>query len=285
MSPHGDGVSEQMATGRRAGIASPEFVGGAYRTAPGKLGILARAFPGMRFYSLAGPIVWRAGRLAVRGAYDDAAWSRSSLGILRALEAAGVRLEITGVGHFQSLAGPCVFIGNHMSTLETFVLPTIIASAMRVTFIVKRELTDYPVFGPVMRSRDPVVVGRSNPREDLKAVLEGGAERLHAGISIVVFPQTTRTPVFDPAAFNTIGVKLARRAGVPVIPVALKTDAWGNGRIVKDVGRIDPGKTVHIEFGAPLEVRGTGTAEHNAVIDFIRERLRVWGATVVEGAA
>ena len=217
--------------------------------------------------------------------YDDAAWSRSSFDILRALEAAGVRLEIAGVGRFAALGGPCVFVGNHMSTLETFVLPTVILSAKRMTYVVKRELTSYPVFGHVMRARDPIVVGRANPRDDLKAVLEGGAERLRAGISIVVFPQTTRTPVFDPAAFNTIGVKLARRAQVPVVPIALKTDAWGNGRVVKDIGRIDPAKTVHIEFGAPLRVQGTGVTEHQRVIDFIRERLRAWGGTVADAPA
>lgn len=267
-----------------AGIASPEFVGGAYRTAPREVSLLARSFPGLRFYSLAGPIVWRASRLAVRGAYGDDAWARSSLDILRALEVAGVRLEITGVDHFRALPGPCVFVGNHMSTLETFVLPTVIRAAKPVTFIVKRELTTYPVFGHVMRSRDPIVVGRANPRDDLKAVLEGGAARLRAGISIVVFPQTTRTPVFDTAGFNTIGVKLAKRAQVPVVPVALKTDAWGNGWPVKDIGKIDPAKAVHIEFGAPLQVQGTGAAEHQRVVDFIRERLRAWGATVVEGA-
>ncbi|HWR97660.1 MAG TPA: lysophospholipid acyltransferase family protein, partial [Candidatus Methanoperedens sp.] len=266
-------MCEAVATGRRGEIAAPAFIDGAYRSAPAERTLFARALPGLRFYSLAGPIVWRASRLAVRGAYNEAAWSRSSFGILRALEAAGIRLEIAGVGHFAALDGPCVFIGNHMSTLETFVLPTIILSFRPVTYVVKRELASYPVFGHIMRARDPVMVGRANPRDDLKAVLEGGAQRLRAGISIVVFPQTTRTPIFDPAAFNTIGVKLARRAQVPLVPIALKTDAWGNGRIVKDIGRIDPAKTVHIEFGAPLQVQGTGAVEHERVIDFIRGRL------------
>jgi 1-acyl-sn-glycerol-3-phosphate acyltransferase len=273
-------MGDSAATGPSGAIPSPEFVDGAYRTAAGERSWLAQALPGLRFYSLAAAVVWRASRLARRGVYDDAAWSRSSLGILRALEAAGVRLEITGVDHFRNLAGPCVFVGNHMSTLETFVLPSVIVGSKRVTFIVKRELTTYPVFGHVMRARDPVTVGRANPREDLKAVLEGGTERLRAGISIIVFPQTTRTPVFDPAAFNSIGVKLAKRAQVPLVPIALKTDAWGNGWIVKDIGRIDPAKAVRIEFGAPLAVQGAGGAEHQHVVDFIRERLRAWGAAV-----
>ncbi|HEY5999905.1 MAG TPA: lysophospholipid acyltransferase family protein [bacterium] len=278
-------MAEGGIAGPRAGIPSPEFVDGVYRTAAREGGWFARTFPGLRFYSLAGPIVWRASRLARRGLYGDAEWSGSSLAILRALEAAGVRLEIAGADHFRTLDGPCVFVGNHMSTLETFVLPCLICPSRRVTFIVKRELTRYPVFGHVMRARDPVTVGRANAREDLKAVLEGGAERLRAGISIIVFPQTTRTPVFEPAAFNTIGVKLAKRAQVPLVPVALRTDAWGNGPIVKDIGRIDPGKQVRIEFGAPLAVQGAGGAEHQQVVDFIRERLRAWGGTIADDPA
>ena len=154
-----------------------------------------------------------------------------------------------------------------------------------MTFIVKRELTQYPVFGHVMRSRDPILVGRENPREDLKAVLEGGTQRLQAGISIIVFPQTTRTPVFDPASFNSIGVKLAKRAQVPVVPIALKTDAWGNGRLVKDVGRIDPRREVHFAFGEPLRVQGNGAGEHQQVIDFVRRHLEAWGGTVAEAGA
>jgi 1-acyl-sn-glycerol-3-phosphate acyltransferase len=168
--------------------------------------------------------------------------------------------------------------------LETFVLPTLIAPVKEATFVVKQSLVEYPVFRYVMRSRDPITVGRSNPRDDLRAVLEGGAEKLKTGVSIIIFPQTTRTAVFDEEQFNSIGIKLAKKAGVPVVPIALKTDAWGNGRIVKDVGRIDPAKTAHIEFGAPLQVQGNGAAEHHAVIGFIRERLRTWGATVAEGS-
>jgi 1-acyl-sn-glycerol-3-phosphate acyltransferase len=241
---------------------------------------VTRSLPALGFYARVASIVWRASRKAARGAYDDAAWSGSSLEVLRALEAVGARIEIDGVERFADVDGPCVFVGNHMSTLETFVLPTLIRPIKPVTFIVKKELTDYPVFGHVMRSRNPVLVGRANPREDLKAVLEGGAERLRAGISIIVFPQTTRTPVFDPGQFNSIGIKLAKRAQVPVVPIALKTDAWGNGRLVKDVGRIDLAKTVHFRFGEPLRVQGAGAEEHRQVVGFIRENLLAWGGKV-----
>lgn len=221
-------------------------------------------------------IVWRASILAKRGLYKTPEWCKSSLDTLRALEQVGVNIEITGTGFFRALDGPCVFIGNHMGTLETFVLPTIISQFKDATFVVKQNLIEYPVFKYVMRSRDPITVGRSNPRGDLKAVLEGGAERLKAGRSIIIFPQTTRTPVFDPESFNTIGIKLAKKAGVPVVPIALKTDAWGNGKYLKDYGRIVPSKPVHFAFGKPLVIKDRGAEEHQAVVAFITEKLKEW---------
>jgi 1-acyl-sn-glycerol-3-phosphate acyltransferase len=247
-----------------------------YMTPPHRPSFPARILPSFTFYSRLISIVFRASRLAKRGRYKTAEWCASSLETMRALEDVGVRVEISGVDSFRSLQGPCVFIGNHMSTLETFVLPAIISAFKDSTFVVKQSLVDYPVFKYVMRSRNPVTVGRSNPREDLKAVLDGGTERLRSGISIVIFPQTTRADAFDPAQFNTIGVKLAKKAGVPVVPVALRTDAWGNGKFLKDFGKISPEKLVYFAFGKPMMISDRGTEEHQAVIEFIERRLREW---------
>ncbi len=252
------------------------FREGAYRTTPHSLSVTARTIPSVLFYWRAFIIVCRGSLLARQGRYRTAEWCASSLATMRALEEVGVSIEITGVDSFRTIEGPCVFIANHMSTLETFVLPAIISSFKDSTFVVKQSLVDYPIFKHIMRSRNPVTVGRSNPREDLRAVLEGGVERLRAGISIVIFPQTTRTAAFDPEAFNSIGIKLAKKAGVPVVPIALKTDAWCNGKILKDYGKIDRRKPVHFAFGQPMLVSDRGTEEHEAIIRFITARLKEW---------
>ncbi len=247
-----------------------------YRTSPARISLPAKMFPSLVFYYQELMIVLRGSAKAKQGHYDTTEWSKSSLAALRALEHVGVDIEITGINSCTSVDGPCVFIANHMSTLETFVLPAIIAPIKDVTFVVKKGLVDYPIFKHIMRSRNPITVRRENPRDDLKAVLEGGTEKLKAGMSIIIFPQTTRTPVFDPIQFNTIGIKLAKKAGVPVIPIALKTDAWGNGKYLKDYGRIDPSKPVHFAFGKPLTIRDRGTEEHHEIIRFISEKLKEW---------
>lgn len=250
-----------------------------------RAGWLRRIFPGATFYPRLYGIVRRASRLAQRGAYDDAAWVGSSIDVVRLVESLGARVTIENVAAVRGLPGPCVIIGNHMSTLETFALPSILRPIRPVTFIVKRQLVEMPVFKYVMQSRNPVVVGRAHPREDLKVMLEEGEARLRAGISLIVFPQKTRAATFTPAEFNSIGVKIARRAGVPVVPLALRSDAWGLGRWIKDMGPIRPANPVRFCFGEPITVTGNGREAQEATVRFIADKLRSWGVPVLGDAA
>jgi 1-acyl-sn-glycerol-3-phosphate acyltransferase len=248
----------------------------AYLTGGRPVSWLGRCCPTAVFYSKILGIVYRAAKLVKRGRYDNQRWIESSLTTVRSLESVGGRFDLQGLDVIGRLQSACVFIGNHMSILETFVLPCLIQPHRDVTFVVKESLITYPLFGHVMRNRQPVVVGRDNPREDLKTVLEDGRKRLAANISIILFPQTTRSVEFDPKKFNTLGVKLAKRCNVPVVPFALKTDAWGLGRRLKDFGPIRPEKIVHIHFAEPLMVRGSGKEEHSAVVAFIEKKLAAW---------
>lgn len=214
--------------------------------------------------------------LGQKGTYSGEQWIQSSRETVKALESVGVQFEIQNIASYRELSSACVFVGNHMSILETFVLPCLIRPHRKVTFVVKESLIEYPFFGPILQTREPVVVSRTNPREDLKIVLEEGQVKLNENISVVLFPQTTRSVEFDEKKFNTLGVKLAKRANVPVIPFALKTDAWGLGRKLKDFGKISPHKRVHICFGDPLHISGSGKEEHRHIIEFISEKLRAW---------
>lgn len=247
-----------------------------YQTAPCRVSWCARTFPTFSFYRRFIWNVYRSSVKARRGTYDDLEWSRSSYQVLKALESVGVQFEITGVDRICRLESPCVFVANHMSMLETTVLPAIIQPIRDVAFVVKQSLLEYPVFRHVMRARDPIAVSRDNPREDFIAVMRGGQERLQKGISIVVFPQTMRCLTFDPSQFNTMGVKLARRAKVPLVPIALKTDAWGNGKWFTYLGPIDPNKVVHIAFGEPIMIEGRGRQQHQEIISYIAAKLSHW---------
>ncbi len=253
------------------------LVSDSYDTQEGQVNALQNIFPSLFFYANILKIVVKSGIMAKKGRYDSAAWVEGSIGTVRALEAVGVNVHVRGAENILKPEGPCVFIGNHMSTLETFVLPCLIQPHRDVTFVVKDSLMKYPYFKHVLASRNPIVVGRTSPKADLGAILEEGAERLSKGISVIVFPQSTRSIGFDPQQFNSAGVKLARKAGVPVVPVALRTDAWGMGKIIKDAGPVNPNLPVNFVFGEPIIVEGNGKAEHAHVCEFIKSRLEAWG--------
>jgi len=235
-----------------------------------------RLFGNSRFYFFSRyfGMVLAASKLAREGIYDDTAWEKSSSDIFQLIEDCGGRFSISGFDHLRQLKGPAVIVSNHMSSLETQILPCLINPIRPVTFVVKEKLVRMKIFGPIMRSRDPVTVTRANPRQDLVTVLEEGVKRLAAGRSLVIFPESTRHLEFDPANFNSLGVKLARRAGVPIVPVALKTDFWGNGKWVRDFGAINREKRIHFVFGPPLEINGNEKEVHAECTRFISNH---WG--------
>lgn len=214
---------------------------------------------------------------ARRGVYDDYNWTASSLDVISRMEEVGCKFHFEGMSNLHKFEGPAVFISNHMSTLETTILPSIIQPIKPVVYVIKKELTTYPLFGKIAMARTPIVVGRSNPRDDLKIVLEEGSRNLQEGKSVIIFPQRTRDKKFIEKSFNTLGVKLAGRNNAYVVPVAIVTDAWGQSKVIKDIGKIDPSKEIHVAMGEPMKVKGNGAEEHKRVIDFIKGKLREWG--------
>lgn len=180
-------------------------------------------------------IVLKSRRKVINNEYDTKAWTDSSLEVLKLIEKTGGKFHISGMENIMKSTEPVVFISNHMSTLETMVFPCLIAPHREVTFVVKESLVKHPLFGHIMRSRNPIVVRRTDARKDFEIVMEKGPELLKNGVSIIVFPQSTRSTEFAPEEFNSLGVKLAGKAGVNVIPIAIKTDFWGNGKIIKEI--------------------------------------------------
>ena len=217
---------------------------------------------------------------ARRGSLDDDRWAFHSHRVVQIVESVGGTVNISGLEALSQQPGPVVCIGNHMSLLETLILPGIALAFSDVNFVVKEELRHYPVFGSIFRALGMIAVSRKNPREDFKVVLREGHKFISNGGSIIIFPQATRNVEFDVQTFNTLGVKLASRAGVPVVPVAIKTDFHGNGKWVKDMGPIDPQKSVYIKFGNPLPVSGKSKEVHQQVVEFITQNLSAWGGKI-----
>ena len=227
---------------------------------------------------LSGAIVARFGR------YDTPFWGQQSYEILQAAEVCGAKITISGCESVTKYNKPVVFVSNHMSMLETMLYPGILLAFGGLATVVKESLLTYPVFGHIMCAVDPISVTRKSPREDLKEVLGKGEAILRAGRSVLIFPQSTRRVEFNPDEFNSLGVKLAKKAGVPIVPIVLKTDFHSNGIRFKDIGDLDRNKHVYFKFGPVMEITGNGRVEHEKSIEFIEANLKQWGAIVEESA-
>jgi len=234
------------------------------------------------FYFRFAGVVVKASHLARKGVYPDQKWMDSSFDIFKHIEGCGGRFQMEGLDNIRKVDGPVVVVSNHMSTLETMVLPCVISPYRPLTFVVKDTLVKGKIFGPVMRSRNPIVVGRTNPREDFRVVMDQGKEILGSGKSLVIFPQSTRTLSFIPSKFNSLGVKLAKKSGAWVLPLAIKTDFWGDSKILKGFGALNRKKTIYMTFGEPIKVETSGKKEHTQVVEFLRTHLESWGGTVEE---
>ncbi len=95
-----------------------------------------------------------------------------------------IHLEIRVEGTPPSL--PTVCISNHRSYLDIVVL----AAVRPCLFLAKQEIGRWPIFGPAARAAGCVFVDRDD-RDGRKRALASVAERMHAGLSLVVFPEGT----------------------------------------------------------------------------------------------
>jgi len=217
-----------------------------------------------------------AAKISRAGKFTDDEYRAVSARIVHNIEEAGGRVTVENLDALSSDQWPCVIVGNHMGTLDPILLPSMLVLKGNITFVVKDSLMRYPIFSDVLTTQNPIVVGRVNPREDLAVVLREGEKAIQQGRSVVVFPQHTRRPTFVPEEFNKIGVKLAKRAGVPIAPLALKTDFLAQGKIIKEFGPVYPSRTVRFAYSAPMEITGNGVQQHQACIDFIQSKFDEW---------
>ena len=232
------------------------------------------------FYAVNFGVFCRTGRLGQLGKLDKEAQIRMSAMNLHLTERCGSRVHVFGREHLRALNGrPVVLMGNHMSLLETGIFHAIAREYVDFAFVVKDSLMRVPYFKDILSSIGNIPVERKDPREDLKKVLTEGKRILSEGQSLIVFPQSTRTAVLDPDKFNSLGVKIAKSAGVPIVPFALKTDFLSQGKgIFRDLGPVHPGRDTWFEFGPAMDVTGNGKEQLQQTIEFIQTRLEKWFA-------
>lgn len=140
---------------------------------------------------------------------------------------------------------PCVFACNHRSFFD----PMIVGMSLTypVAYFARADLWKIPIIGGTLRIMYGIPVDRENPG---MSSMKGAVERLRQGISVLVFPEGTRTRTGRLGRLRDGPALFARRAGVAVVPVYVhRTECvWPRGGIVP---LIHGGKP-EIRFGPPL---------------------------------
>jgi 1-acyl-sn-glycerol-3-phosphate acyltransferase len=117
---------------------------------------------------------------------------------------------------------PWVIAANHPSLLDVLFIKAAIPG---VVVLVKAELFKEPSMRRILEAHGDFA-GRE--REDLKVgettVLDTFVERLHAGRTVLVFPEGTRSPAWRLRRFRRGAAEAAIRAGVPIVPVFVLSD-------------------------------------------------------------
>jgi 1-acyl-sn-glycerol-3-phosphate acyltransferase len=134
------------------------------------------------------------------------------------LRLSGVTVEVRGL----DLLDPTqtyVFVSNHRSYLDTATL--FIYTGRRIGLLAKKELLKVPVLGVGMGFVNVMAIDRSN-RESAIRTTEAAAKRIKSGVSFAVFVEGTRAKPGELLPFKKGAFYMAKEAGVPVVPVALK---------------------------------------------------------------
>jgi putative phosphoserine phosphatase/1-acylglycerol-3-phosphate O-acyltransferase len=167
----------------------------------------------------------------------DAVNFAMSVGSDLALGLAGIHLNVTGE-HNVSSHRPAVFIFNHQSILDGFILMKLLREDM--TGVAKKEVASQPGFGQFARLAHVAFVDRGNTSQ-AKSALEPVVRRLHEGYSIAISPEGTRSATPAIGEFKKGAFHIAMQGGVPIVPVVIRNAGellWRGSKVMRS-GTVD----------------------------------------------
>jgi 1-acyl-sn-glycerol-3-phosphate acyltransferase len=182
------------------------------------------------------------------------------------LRLGGIALKIEGEENIDPKQ-PYIFMVNHQSNID---IPVLVQALPRfqLRWIAKKELLRVPFFGWAMWATKHITIDRSDPADALKS-LERAKEKIAAGISVVVFPEGTRSRDGRLSRFKKGGFLLALQAHTQIVPVTIN----GSGRVLPSGGwRLRRG-IIEVVVGKPIAVEGHRAGKLRALSDQVRQAI------------
>lgn len=167
----------------------------------------------------------------------------------------GLTFEVEGMENIDPNQ-PVVYLSNHQSAWETLALRYILPAH---SVVIKRELLYFPIWGWSLLTLKSIVINRKNQRASLRSLINQGTTYLNEGLSVLIFPEGTRTAAGEVKKFNIGGAMLAHKTGFPVIPVAHNAgDFWPRYSFFKYPG------VIKVKIGPMIATEGRKATEINA---------------------
>jgi len=197
--------------------------------------------------------------------YTAVPWAKTILWI------SGVKVRIQGLENVETNA-PRIYLSNHQSAFD--ILGLIACFPVDFKFIVKKELMRIPLFGDVLKRVGYISIDRSNPRRAMESMNEA-AEKIKTGVSVLVFPEGTRSLDGSLLPLKKGGFHLALKSKCDVVPVAIINSSSivpkGSLRIKKGAFSINIGKTVSIKDYPKKETGQLMEKVRKAILDQMKD--------------
>lgn len=178
----------------------------------------------------------------------------------------GVRVRTVGAEKL-SRKERYVFIANHQSFFD---IPALYAGLpFSLSFIAKKELFFIPFFGWGIAAIGHIWIDRENARMARKSITRAIGKLKRRRISLVLFPEGTRSITGEVGEFRRGSFTLAIEAGVGVVPVSIV----GTRDILPKKSLFFKTGTVILVIGDPLFPGDLAGLDKSKLSDIIRERI------------
>ena len=151
----------------------------------------------------------------------------------------GIQIEISGT----IPQGAVLIAVKHQSMFETMEMARL---ADTPVIVLKRELSNIPLFGWLTRRYGVIPVDRAAGAKALRAMMEQGRELAANGRAVIIYPEGTRVPPGSAPPLRSGFAGLYRALGLPVVPVAVDSGRLWTKELLKRRG------TVHFRIGEPI---------------------------------
>ena len=177
------------------------------------------------------------------------------------LATTGVSVEVDGLERLEP-GRAYIFVSNHQSIYDIPVIFTSLPYQLRI--IAKESLGRFPFLGWHLRRTGHLLVDRRRP--DRAGILRKWKALVGDGLSLIVFPEGTRSADGRVAAFKPGSFLLAVDAQLPIVPISVDgtRQIMPKGRLMTCPGR------ARLRVHAPVETTGLDAHAARGLAERIR---------------